>query len=275
METSSIGTCSITPAEFTCFRRFIYDHAGIALTPHKQQLVAGRLCRRLHHYGFGTYSEYLRLIAEPGQHQERQTLVDLLTTNETSFFREPAHFELLREQILPPFKGRELRVWSAACSSGEEVYSLAMVCAEVLGMGDWQVYGSDISTRMLEVAGTGLYPMGRAKGIPREYLPKYCLKGMRSQAGYLLVDPRLKQRVHLRWANLKAPLTDLTRFDLIFLRNVLIYFDVPTKQEIVRRICGALKPGGYLFVSHVESLHGVTDALRQVCPSVFRKPDGA
>lgn len=275
MDDPGLEVQAITSKEFNQFRSFIYEHAGISMTDQKRQLVASRLHKRLRFYRFDNYGDYLRLVADPVQDRERQVLVDLLTTNETYFFREPAHFDFLAEQVLPAHKGKGFQVWSAACSSGEEVYTLAMVCSEVLGMGDWQVTGSDISTRVLDAAKAGLYPMERAQGIPRHYLSKYCLKGVRSQAGKLLIEPRLKQRVRFRWTNLKKSLSDQTRFDVIFLRNVLIYFDLPTKRDIVRRVLGALKPGGHFIISHVESLHGVNDTLKMVRPSVFRKPGSA
>jgi chemotaxis protein methyltransferase CheR len=262
----------ITDGEFDRFRRFIYDHAGIAMAPQKRHLVAGRLHKRLLHYGMRTYEDYFHFVFTLEGRQEQQMLVDLLTTNETYFFREQAHFDFLSQQVLPRHRGRRFRAWSAACSSGEEVYTLAMIMAEALGQGDWEVTGTDISQRVLTTARTGLYPMERARDIPEKLLRKYCLKGVRSQAGQLLVDNRLKQRTRFRLMNLKAPLTSDDTYDVIFLRNVLIYFDVATKREVVTRVTHVLKPGGYLFVSHVESLHGVVDHLQMVRPSVFRKP---
>ncbi len=262
----------ITDEEFNHFRRHIYEHAGIALAPQKRDLVAGRLHKRLLHYGMRTYGEYFLLATGPKGKDERQVLVDHLTTNETYFFREPAHFDYLSEQVLPHYRGRSFRVWSAACSSGEEVYTLAMLLAETLGHGDWEVHGSDISHRVLEAARAGLYPMERAKGIPPDLLNKYCLKGVRSQAGQLLIDSRLKQRARFHAVNLKTPLTHHTRYQVIFLRNVLIYFDLPTKRDVVKRILGVLEPGGLLFLSHTESLRDVADHLETIKPSVFRKP---
>ncbi len=265
----------ITDQEFEGFRRFIYEHAGIAMPPQKRHLVAGRLLKRLRHFGLSTYGEYFRFVSGPEGVAERQVLVDHLTTNETYFFREPAHFDFLRQQVLPRYRGRRFRVWSAACSSGEEVYTLAMILAEDLGQGDWEVHGSDISQRVLATARTGLYPLERARDVPRELLSRYCLKGVRSQAGYLLMDPRLKQRTRFRAVNLKQPLSGQDRYQVVFLRNVLIYFDVETKREVVNRVAAALEPGGLLFVSHVESLHGVVDHLEMIKPSVFRKPGAA
>lgn len=275
MEAFDPGLQAITLEEFNRFRDFIHQHAGISLAPQKQQLVAGRLQKRLRHYGLKTYTEYLSLIEDLRNSQERQIMVDLLTTNETYFYREPAHFEFLRKNILPIYRGRPFHVWSAASSSGEEAYTLAMVIAGVLGMGDWQVLGSDISETVLEKARSGLFPLDRLRGLPAEMLSKYCLKGVRSQAGYLLIDPRIKQRVRFRNINLMRPLPKLPAFDVVFLRNVLIYFDGPTKQKVVRRVIDPIKPGGHFFTSHVESLHGVTDELQVVRPSIYLKPKTA
>lgn len=262
----------LSEEDFERFRHFIHDRAGISLTPHKRQMVSSRLQRRLRHLGLRSFHAYLEYVSEPSQDRERQHLIDLLTTNETYFYREPAHFEFLLKDILPAYRGSPMRVWSAACSSGEEVYTLAMVLAEGLGIGDWRILGSDISSRMVEAARQGLYPLDRAKRLPTDWLGKYCLKGVRSQAGNLLIDPRLKARVQLEQRNLKRPLVDGERFDVVFLRNVLIYFDIPTKQQVIDGLTRAIQPGGYLFISHVESLHSLKTKLEMVRPSVFRKP---
>lgn len=262
----------LSEEDFERFRRFIHDRAGISLTPHKRQMVSSRLQRRLRHLGLRSFNAYLEHVSDPAQDRERQHLVDLLTTNETYFYREPAHFEFLLKDILPAYRGRPMRVWSAACSSGEEVYTLAMVLAEGLGMGDWRILGSDISSRMVDAARQGLYPLDRAKRLPTDWRGKYCLKGVRSQEGNLLIDPRLKARVQLERRNLKRPIVDGQLFDVVFLRNVLIYFDIPTKQQVIDGLTRAIQPGGYLFISHVESLHSLKTKMEMVRPSVFRKP---
>ncbi|WP_242470895.1 CheR family methyltransferase [Thiocystis violacea] len=258
--------------DFERFRRFIHERAGISLAPHKRQMVSARLQRRLRHLGLRSFDAYLDRIFESDQDQERQHLVDLLTTNETYFYREPAHFEYLRERVLPDYRGRAMRVWSAACSSGEEVYTLAMVLAEGLGQGDWRILGTDISSRVLEQARQALYPLERARHLPRDWLERYCLKGVRAQTGNLLIDPRLKARVRLEPHNLLGPLARGETFDIVFLRNVLIYFDPPTKQRVIEHLARALQPGGLLFISHVESLHGLDSPLELLQPSIFRKP---
>jgi chemotaxis protein methyltransferase CheR len=201
-----------------------------------------------------------------------QMAVDLLTTNETFFFREPKHFDFLRENVLPGWNTGPRRVWSAASSSGEEAYTLAMVIAEHAPTDAWEIIGTDISTRVLEKARSGHYPIDRAKNIPNTYLTKYCLKGAGSQEGTFIVGKHLRVRAKFMHFNLKSDLTSLGIFDVIFLRNVLIYFDMQTKQHVVSRLIRQLKPGGYLMVGHSESLNGVTNDVCMVVPSVYRKP---
>ena len=262
----------LSARDFEQFRRFIYEQAGISLAPHKRQMVSARLQRRLRELGLEGFDAYLARTFELGQDRERQHLVDLLTTNETYFYREPAHFEFLLQRLLPAYRGQTVRVWSAACSSGEEVYTLAMVMAEWMDGGNWEVLGSDISSRMVETARRGLYPLERARQLPAAWLSKYCLKGVRSQAGSLLIDPRLAARVRFEEHNLKRARLQDQSFDLVFLRNALIYFDLPTKQLVLGNLVQSIRPGGYLFISHVESLHGVETELEMVRPSIFRRP---
>lgn len=263
----------ITTEEFECFRRLIYDHAGIALAPEKKVMVASRLAKRLDHFGLSTYGDYFRLVKGFDHPHEFQILVNILTTNETYFFREPKHFEFFRDEILKPWRGERFRVWSAACSTGEEAYSLAMVMAENLGMREWNVFGSDISTRVLDSARNGVYLLDRLENMDSRYLEKYCLKGVRSQEGFFKVDAKIRNRVTFEQVNLKSPLPpNIGKFDVIFLRNVLIYFDNETKTQVVERLLTVLKPGGYFFVSHSESLHRVTEKLQLIKPSIYRKP---
>jgi chemotaxis protein methyltransferase CheR len=267
---------AISDREFASFRRFIFDMAGITMSDSKKALVSGRLAKRLQHHGLETYDAYFQLL-QSGQHpDEVQQAVDLLTTNETYFFREARHFELLREAAeaaLPKLRaGSPFRVWSAACSSGEEPYSIAMVLADVLGNAPWEITASDISTRVLQRARQGHYPMERASHVPQDYLRRFCLKGIREQAGTLLVERTLRQRVQFRQVNLNTDLpADLGVYDVVFLRNVMIYFNGDTKREVVARVASRLKPGGTFFIGHSESLHEINDTLRPVMPSVYRK----
>ena len=264
----------LTRTEFTRFQELIYRIAGISMTDAKMVLVSGRLARRLQHYQLRSYGDYFELLNSPGNGAEMQLAIDLLTTNETFFFREPKHFQFLRDTVLPALPtNRPVRIWSGACSSGEEIYSIAMVLADRLGERPWELIGSDISARVLERARGGHYPMERIDEIPPEYLRRFCLKGVGKQAGTILVDSALRRKAQFRQINLNAALpSDLGQFDVVFLRNVMIYFDSNTKREVVRRVAATLRSGGYFLVSHSESLNGVSDGLQLVSPSIYRKP---
>ncbi|MDD2761724.1 MAG: protein-glutamate O-methyltransferase CheR [Methylomonas sp.] len=264
----------ITTKEFECFQHLIYDHAGISLSAEKKVMVASRLAKRLDHHGLSRYGDYFQIVLSQEYPDEFQMMVDILTTNETYFFREPQHFEFFHDEILRHWRDDDnFRVWSAASSSGEEAYSLAMVMAESLGMRSWEVFGSDVSVRVLNSARAGVYSMDRLQNMDNRYLEKYCLKGVRAQQGFFRVDAKIRSHVEFEQVNLKAPLPPhLGKFNVIFLRNVLIYFDQETKQHVVESLLRTLKSGGYFFVSHSESLHLVTDKLQMVKPSIYRKP---
>lgn len=261
---------NLTDKEFQLIQNLMYRVAGINFSSAKKSLVSGRLAKRLRQKNLRTYGDYFRIVShEPS---ELQVAIDLLTTNETYFFREQKHFDFLDQQILSTLKGRStLRIWSAACSSGEEVYSIAMTLAERWGTRPWEVLGSDISTNVLEKARSGHYPLSDATGIPKALLQKYCLKGVGAQEGTLLIDSALRERVRFMQINLNEPLPKLGEFDVIFLRNVMIYFDMETKRQVVRRLLPFLRPDGHFIVSHSESLNGITDNLQMVKPSIYRK----
>lgn len=263
----------ITEQEFKHFQHFIYDAAGITLPPTKQSLVSGRLAKRLQHCHLRSYGEYFALLSSGTAPGEVQIAVDLLTTNETYFFREPQHFELLRERALAA-RGRHepFRVWSAASSTGEEAFSIAMVLSDCLGQAAWEVIGTDISTRVVQTAVCAHYPMERARHLPPDYLHRFCLKGIGSQEGTLLIERGLRQRVRFVHANLNQPLPELGMFDVIFLRNVLIYFNDATKRGVVARVLAQLRSGGDFFIGHSESLNNLSDQVALQGPSVYRKP---
>jgi chemotaxis protein methyltransferase CheR len=267
-------TPAITDQEFTQFQRFIYQAAGITLAASKKALVSGRLATRLQERNCQSYAEYLRLLVSGKVPEETQTAVDLLTTNETYFFREMKHFTLLRELASQTLRERQadFRVWCAASSSGEEVYSVAMVLADCLGDARWQVLGSDISTRVLARARAGHYSMQRAMHVPPAFLKRFCLRGVGEYEGTLLVDKALRNRVEFRQINLNATLPVLGTFDVIFLRNVMIYFNNDTKHQVVARLASLLKPGGHFLIGHSENLNGINESLRAIAPSIYRKP---
>lgn len=243
------------------------------MSPAKKTLVAGRLAKRVKFHQLKGYQEYFDLISKKGNEGELQIAIDLLTTNETHFFREPKHFDFMRDRILPTHaRGRAFRVWSAASSTGEEPYSIAMQLADLLGDAPWEIVASDLSTQVLEKAKRGIYPMQRAQEIPKHYLTRFCLKGTGAHDGTLMITKELRSRVRFLQVNLNESFPDLGgEFDVIFLRNVMIYFDNNTKREVVHRMKPLLKAGGHLLIGHSESLNGVTDTYKLVVPSVYRK----
>ena len=267
------GLLSISDAEFARFKGFIFDTAGITLSDSKKALVSGRLMKRVNQLRCRNYGEYFELLQRQQNPQEAQLVVDLLTTNETFFFRENAHFTFLHAQgEAARQERRSLRVWSAACASGEEAYSIAMTLAEAQGNLPWQVLASDISARMLEKARRGHYPESRAQHTPPHLRQRYCLRGTGVQLGTLLVDRELRERVRFEQINLNRPLpAGLGEFDVIFLRNVMIYFSLETKRQVVARLLLQLRRGGHLLVGHSETLNDVSDDVVPLAPSVYRK----
>lgn len=268
------GAVVLHESEFVQLSALIYRIAGISMAPAKKPLVSSRLAKRLKQRNMDSYGDYFRLITSPQGKDELQMAVDMLTTNETRFFREPRHFEFLRQGILPARRnGVPFRVWSAACSSGEEAYSIAMVLDEVLGNLPWDVVASDISARILDKARGGLFPLERLQQIPKPYLHRYCLKGVGEFEGTLLIDKSLRERVRFMSHNLLHAPAKLGEFDVIFLRNVMIYFDQETKRKVVSHLLPMLRPGGYFLIGHSESLNGVSSAVKAIAPAIYRKPD--
>jgi len=256
--------------EFELFKCFLYEQAGILLAEHKKHLVANRLARRLRHFHFSDYKEYYELVqSNPNEHR---IAIDLLTTNETYFFREPKHFDFLKNQILNQWpNNKKLRCWSAAASTGEESYSLAMLLDSVLGIKPWDIFASDINHSVLKKAKAAHYLMDRIDGIPQEFLKKYCLKGTGEYQGSLLISPKIRNKVTFSPVNLTQPFPQNGKFDIIFLRNVMIYFDNKTKEKIIAKMTSQLSEGGYLFIGHTESLKAIKHNLVEVTSTIFRK----
>jgi len=264
----------LTGEEFGWLCEYLRDRTGIELKPGKESMVMGRLDRRLRHHGLATYTDYFRLLAG-GDPLENQMAVDLLTTNETYFFREPKHFEFLRASFAGFLRrSAPVQVWSAASSTGEEAYTIAMTLADCLPVGqDWSVFGTDISSRVLETARRAMYPIEAAEKIPPDLLRDHCLRGRDDYEGFLAIDRPLRQRVSFREANLIALPPGLGPFDVIFLRNVMIYFGPETKRDLVAGVTALLRPGGHLIISHAETLNGIAGSLKLVQPSVYQLPD--
>jgi chemotaxis protein methyltransferase CheR len=246
---------TLSPKAFESVTRMFQSVSGIKLGENKHALVTGRLQKLAQESGEANLDSYVdKLIRGQVSKEEMTKVIDRLTTNETYFFREPQHFNDLADRLAAHPKSQEFLIWSAASSSGEEAYSTAMLMADVLGNSPWQIIGTDLSTAMLESAQRGLYPMERAQNVPPAYLKRFCLKGQGAHEGQLLISKELRARVKFMQANLMKDLPQLPMFDVIFLRNVLIYFDNEAKSTIVRRVLTRLKPDGVLYTGHAESL---------------------
>jgi len=268
---------------FAQFQALIYKETGIWLGTHKSALLAGRLSRRLRLLGLPSMAEYYRLVTQADQQQERATMIDCITTNETHFFREPQHFALLSQRIFPRWqkeaaagdRPKRIRIWSAGCSTGEEPYSLAMMLSKYFpaeAQWDIQILGTDISNRVLEKCAAATYPVDKASEIPKDFLSAFMLKGVAEQDGLMLVSPQVRKLVRFARLNLHANSYPIpTDYDLIFCRNVLIYFDQLSKQKVISGLVNHLAGDGLLFVGHSENLYGITSDLKRSMPAVYAR----
>jgi chemotaxis protein methyltransferase CheR len=272
----------LSAATYAFLAGLVYDRSRIRLGPDKRALVAGRLARHLEVRGCASYEEYCDLLRRPGADDEIGTLIDLISTNHTQFFREPAHFEALARMVLPELApraaaaGRPLRVWSAAAASGEEPYSLAIVLAEQARLQPpfaWRVHASDISRRMLDRCRLGIYDADKVKLPDAALLARYFRKGFGRREGCVRLKPEIRRHVAVDHVNLFQPAYPVPQgLDVVFCRNVMIYFDVESRQELVKRLFEQLAPGGYLFVGHAESLLGLTHRFETARPGIYRRP---
>lgn len=255
----------------------MYSAIGISFGATKKPLVSARLAPRMQRLGVNSFEEYLALIDGDDDGGEFQMAVDLLTTNETYFFREPQHYELL-ERELTASRPASLRVWSAASSFGDEAYSLAMLLADMQATGrlgaDWSILGTDISDRVLNSAVQAIYPQDRLRHVSEQRLKRYCLRGEGESEGLVQIQSQLRDHVRFGQLNLCRPLGDVGQFDVVFLRNVLIYFDAPTKRQVVDRVLTALRPGGLFFLGIAEGRVPCDTPLSPVAPGAFRKVAG-
>ncbi len=274
------GGPQLGEAEFRFLRTFVLQHCGIALGEHKHQLVQGRLARRLRALRLQSFADYCDLLRADPQ-SELGELSSAISTNVTAFFREVHHYELLANELLPSWlqqkrrDGDRLRLWSAGCSTGEEPYALAMVLAEALERSeqkvDARILATDLSPQALETARRGVYPLERLAGVSNERRRRWMLRGDGAYAGLASVHPRLRELVSIELLNLLHAWPMSGPFDAIFCRNVVIYFDQPTKQRLFARYAQLLPVGGYLFLGHSESLHGISEAFELVEHTVYRK----
>lgn len=271
-EQAMITSPELQDRDFRRIKEFLYENSGIHLSDAKRSLVNSRLSNRLRVLSLSSFGQYFDIAMRADNVSECTWMIDALTTNETYFFREPEHFVFLHKLITSNKKKTAWRIWSGASSSGEEIYTIAMVMADALGLNrDWLVKGTDLSTKVLKMADLGHYPLTRNEGIDSKRLKKYCLKGVDGQHGTFLIDPSLQQRCQFSQQNLMDSCDSLGMFDVIFLRNVMIYFDTESKQRVLNNVLRQLRPGGYFLVSHTETLTNIEHPLTRVSPSVYRK----
>jgi chemotaxis protein methyltransferase CheR len=257
--------------------RLVQSRSGIALHDGKRALVIARLQKRVRAGGFRSFAEYVRFVTRDDTGEELVLLLDAIATNHTAFFREPQHFDLLSSHVVPslvrggvsPIEG-----WCAACATGEEAYTMAMTAMDAVpaaGSPPVRVFASDLSTRALATARQGVYAMTRVRQLPRELLRRHFERGLGEQAGLARIGARVRAAVDFERVNL-LEIDDLgRRFPFIFCRNVLIYFDRAAQQQVVAMLERHLLPGGYLFVSHSESLNTIRHRLTWVAPAVYRR----
>jgi len=267
---------SISPEEFQRLRTLIYDESGISLTDQKRTLLVSRLSKRLRELGLQTFSEYYDAVMNDPSQDEFARMLDLISTNKTDFFREPKHFAFLCERILPELEGeKRIRIWSSACSTGEEPYSIAMTLFDYIqdpALWDCKILASDLSTRVLAKAADGTYGEDRFCHVPPEVLRRHFLRGRGGHTGLFKVKPHLTAIIQFRRLNLmdeRFPIK--TPLDLIFCRNVMIYFDRSTQERLVNKFHRYLKPGGYLFIGHSESLQWVNHPFKSLAPTIYQK----
>ncbi|MBV1776455.1 SAM-dependent methyltransferase [Burkholderiaceae bacterium DAT-1] len=270
------GVPPISGAEFEQVRRFIYTEAGIDLGPTKRAMVQSRLAKRLHATDCKTFHGYLKFLATKEGAGERQIAINLLTTNETYFFREPQHFDWLKQHVSELARQRgpqgNIRIWSAACSTGEEPYTIAMILAETLGLRyNWSIHATDINTKVTEFAKRAIYIIERVNKTPKHLWMRYFRKGFDEYEGKVRVHGDLIKRVTFSNANL----LDLNafaefEFDIVFLRNVMIYFDDPTKSKVLNGVIRHMNKEGYLLISHSEVIRRPDVPLKQEATSRYR-----
>ena len=267
---------TLKPQEYSRVQRLAYDKFGLALGPGKEEMVVSRLAGKVRNAGLDSFSNYLDAVEREGSGAALVELIDALTTNHTSFFRESQHFDYLAREVLPHLTpGQETWFWSAASSTGEEPYSLAMWLLEHSGPGRFRILATDISTRVLAAAQRGVYPEAKMADIPADWRRKYLLRGEGKSAGFFRMRPEVRQMVEFRRLNLVTPPLELEyTFPVIFCRNVMIYFDAATQERLIPAMAGYLWPGGYLYVGHSESLNRLKQPLSYIRPAVYRNGPG-
>jgi chemotaxis protein methyltransferase CheR len=274
-----LNNSRMTNADFEKLSGFIYKEYGIKMPPIKKTLLESRLHKRLNSLSISSFKEYIDLILKAKETDyEIIKMVDAITTNKTEFFREASHFDFLTSQILPSVYERNdkhLKIWSAGCSSGEEVYTLAMILSEYMEQNndlDYSILGTDISTDVLNKAINAIYPEDRVFSIPLHLKRKYFLKSKESKNRTVRIVPSIRKKAHflrLNFMDKTYPISQM--FDVIFCRNVLIYFDKVTQEKVINKLCERLNKGAWLFLGHSESIGDMNVPLKQIKPTIFRK----
>ena len=263
---------------FKRFRALVYRECGINLTDHKRAMFSSRLQKRLSQLGLTSFQDYYDLVVGGHSDTELTTMLDYISTNQTEFFREPHHFMFLRERVVPELAAdKTIRIWSTACSSGEEPYSIAMTLSDTIASpSTWncRILASDISTRMLAKAATGQYSHEKINSLSSDLVRRHFLLGKGNHRELVKIKPHIANMAVFRRINLmddRYPIKSL--LDVIFCRNVMIYFDRETQAKVLARLFRYLKPGGYLFIGHSETMQGISDAFHYVAPTIYRKEE--
>jgi chemotaxis protein methyltransferase CheR len=271
---SLLTECEITPKQFARVAQVLHEHAGIRMREGKEGLVRARLAKRLRLLGLPDFEAYLDFVEQEPSRREFAEMIDALTTNKTSFLREASHFDFLRDTVFPRLTG-PVRIWSAGCSSGEEPYTLAMLCHDSfadIATRDVRILATDLSHRVLATAKAGAYPAETMSDVPAAWLQKHWSRARDAQGRDVWeAGKSLRRLVHFAKLNLMERWPMQGPFDVILCRNVMIYFDKATQQRLVDRYWALLRPGGYLFVGHSESLTGLTHQFRYVQPAAYVK----
>lgn len=274
---AALPTLTLTAKEFAAIALLAREEFGLELGAGKEQLVAARIGKVARKLGFGKFRDYYEYVRADRTGEALIHLIDALTTNHTSFFREQAHFDFLVKEVLRPRQQPQL-IWSAACSTGEEPYSIAVTAREYLGVDSEdlpRILATDISTRVLDAAQKGIYSAERFQGNPAPWLRKHLMRGEGKWDGYYRMRPEILGMVTFRRLNLIEPLPEMGPFTVIFCRNVMIYFSRATQEQLVSKLAAQLEPGGFLFVGHSEGLTGIEHDLQQVQPAIYRKRGGS
>ena len=269
---------ALSDKDFRKFAEFIHTECGIKLPPAKKTMLEARLQKRLRILGLADFRSYTdQLFTGGGMERELIHLIDAVTTNTTDFFREPRHFEYLDDVVLPQWRaanpGREFRVWSAGCSLGMEPYTLSMVLSEFASRFPdfrFSIMATDISTQVLEKAARGIYTEDQVRAVPETLKRKYFLRSKDRSRGLVRVAPELRRTVNFRRLNFMEEFKVKEKMDVVFCRNVIIYFDKPTQESLLRRLTSCLQRGGHLFIGHSESLAGMALPVHQAAPTIYR-----